>query len=133
MATLVTKNGRQIIQVFVGGARRTIRLGQMAARDAQKIKGHVEHLANAHKLGQPIGIEQANWLAGLGTEMHRRIAGADLIRHRETLEIGPYFDSYLKRRTDLKQSTRDNWKQSKTTLVNFFGADRDMATITRGE
>ncbi|WP_420824950.1 tyrosine-type recombinase/integrase [Symmachiella dynata] len=68
--------------------------------------------------------------------MTDKLANVGLIPKREpvgAVRLGEFVDSYIAGRTDAKPSTATVWRRSQKHLVAFFGADRDIRTITAGE
>jgi integrase len=126
--------GRYTVQTRVG--RRAVRLGKLARADAEAARRHVDQIEAARENGQPIPRQAAAWLAGLSDRLHARAARAGLDAPRvcpDDARIDTFLAAYLKRRTDLKASTRSNLNQARLGLVRHFGKTRDLRTITRGE
>lgn len=138
MASLIEyATGRYAIQFVAADDKRPIfYLGKVARRDAEMVRMHTDFLVNAVHLRQPIPRKTAEWLTEIDNDLHRKIAKAGLVKPREAKlasAIGKYFDDYIARRTDVGATTINNFKQVKRYHVLHFGADRDIATITRGE
>jgi len=132
------KNGQKRI-LFVGGDRKrhTIRLGKVAKRIAETAKFHIENLVAAKAAGHSPDLETAKWLGGLSDEIHRRIVKTGLVEPREAsravVTLGDHLDGYVESRADIKERTRLNWGQSIRILKEFFGADRELGSITEGD
>jgi integrase len=139
MASLSTdkKSGARRILFLDGSSRRTIRLGKMPKKAAASVLTYVEHLIAARTAGVSIDAETARWLADLPDELHARIARAGLTearQAREAVTLGGLlaaFDDDARR--DVKPSTRTRQQQAAGHLLDYFGADRDAATITPTE
>jgi integrase len=81
-------------------------------------------------------IKTSEWLAALDVVIHARLAAVGLVKAREpvgAVHLGPFISQYITNRTDLKPRTIANLKQAESSLVKFFGAARDIRTITKGE
>lgn len=107
MASLTTQaNGRRMIQ-FVGSdhQRRTIRLGKMDARMAEKVRVMVEELVASAISGFAVREEVARWLAGLDDVLRDRLAAVGLIEQQEAALLGPFIDAYVAGRNDVKPRT----------------------------
>jgi hypothetical protein len=65
MASIIQlPNGGKIIQFYDGqGERKTVRLGMVSMRDAEKINTKIEDLNNAKINGTSLAVETATWLA----------------------------------------------------------------------
>jgi integrase len=137
VATLSSINGRRIVQAYnARGHRKTIRLGRLSLNDARAIRSHVAHLESAAISNLPVPLETSRWLAGIGAELHQKLvkAGLAVARGQQlSLKLSEYFDAYVAKRTDLKPRSRTNLQQSRNNLVGYFGAARDMTSITRGD
>ena len=77
------KSGNVAIQFMDDRRRRTLRLGKIGQRTAEKIKGHVEDLVAAKRMRQSVEPRTASWVADLDDEMARRLAAIDLIEPRD--------------------------------------------------
>jgi integrase len=129
-------SGRRIIQfVAVDGKRKSIRLGKVSQRIADEIKVKVEALAATAVAGMSMDTETARWLAGIGDELHNKLASVGLVqpRNHADLKLGEFIDSYINGRPDVKASTRTSCRLSRNRLVAFFGADRSIRDITEGD
>jgi integrase len=139
MASITNTKGRRTIQVVgADGKRRPIRLGKCDGQTAEGIKIHVERLAVAQITGMPMHRDTANWLRDIGDELHRRIAQARLcepraISMRGTMPLKQMLDSYIARRTDLKDWSIKMLRQCQKKLVDFFGERRGIGTITAAD
>lgn len=139
MASLSTdkKTGSRRVLFLDAGTRRTIRLGKMPKKASESVLARVEHLIAARTAGVSIDADTARWLADLPDDLHDRIARVGLTEARQarvTVTVGALlaaFDDDAQR--DVKPSTRTRQQQAAGHLLDFFGADRDAATITPAE
>lgn len=123
------------------GDRRFIRIGRMPKRDAEGIANRVQDLVNASIAGRGLDAELAGWLAKIGDKLAGKLAAAGLIPRRQPTEtpevkavlLDEFLGGYIRGRSDLKSLTVDHLRTSKAYLVKFFGAERDMTTITSGD
>src|SRR3712207_2993952 len=102
-------NGRRTIQfVTADGKRKSIRLGKVSQRDAERIKLKIEFLAAAAAARLPLDSETAEWVAGIGEDLAGKLASAGLIPARKTAQetkLGPFLNALILRRTDGKPNT----------------------------
>ena len=138
MASIARDKGgnRRILFVAPNGKRPTIRLGKISHRAAEGIKYRVEQLLAAKFTGQAIDSDTARWIAELDSQLADRLARVGLIDRPQRLKIAalePFIEFYTESRTDVKQSTREVWRQGKMGLVDHFGATRPLARITAGD
>ena len=134
------KSGSRMIQFSdKDGIRRSMRLGKMDKRSAERIRRHVEKLIAASFSDQPIDGETAKWLSECGKKMRSKLANLGLIelqedeQETEKLTLGPFTDRFIKSRSSVKESTKVVWRRARKVLVKFFGEDREISTITLGE
>lgn len=126
--------GRRTIQfVDRDRKRRTIRLGAVPQRTAETIRVRVEALNAAAVTGCPLDAETARWVAGIGAELAGRLAKVGLVAARVSATLGPFIDSFIKGRSDVKGSTRVSYGLSTGRILEFFGADRNLRSITEGD
>jgi hypothetical protein len=62
-----------------------------------------------------------------------RAAAVGLIPERASTLLGDFLADFIKRRTDIKPRTRINREACQTRLVEFFGKDRSLKSITPGD
>lgn len=119
------------------GRRKAIRLGRVTASIEAAVREHVTYLRVAALNGRPVPAVTLDWLASIGDRLYRRLSHVHLVPPREVsielCKLKSFCDSYLKRRSDLKGRTRINMEQAAGKLVGYFGRERDLRTITRGE
>jgi integrase len=130
-------NGNRTIQFIAGdGKRRSIRLGKLPVKATNEIKTKVDSLNAAAIAG--IGWERdlAGWVGRLESKLYDKLANVGLVPNRaesEKVTLGPFIDSYLEKRTDIKPQTRINLQQVRRNLIEFFGANKPLADVTEGD
>jgi len=118
------------------GKRRTIRLGKMSRRRAERIKDFVEDLVEANRSGQRPMPATVEWVLGLPPVMREKLERAGLVmsgRGAGCPTLGEWLDSYISGRTDAKPSTRTVWGHTRRNLLDFFGRDKPIDGITPGD
>ena len=135
MASIIKQQGgRKAIQFkHPNGKRPTLRLGKVPLRTAQTVKTHVERLAGALFAGETPPDDTCQWVARLDETMLDKLTRVGLIPKRGTARLGEFLDEYFRTRTDVKGSTKINWGNSKRNLIEFFGRDRQITTVTAGD
>ena len=127
-------NGRRTIQFVVGdGRRRSIRLGKMSHRKAEVIKARIEQLNATNIAGQALDADTARWVADLEEYLAAKLARAGLIPQRKTATLAAFVDSYISGRNDVKRATLTVWGHTRRNLVEFFGDDKPLREINRGD
>lgn len=132
-------NGRRIIQFTAeSGKRYSIRLGKISQRNAEAIKARVENIVAAKRSRQSLDADTAAWLGEIDDSLHAKFANVGLAeaRGKQTtapMRLGEFLDYYFGIRTDVKPLTLTTWKQTRRLLVEFFGNDRLIDSITHGD
>jgi len=138
MASIIKRpHGHRWIQFTSGaGKRQTIRLGKATAKTAQEICTRVEALNVAAISKLNWEAETAKWVAEIGDSLHAKLVAVGLVPERTkavVTTLATFIDRYIDGRNDVKPATKEVWRQGRLGLINCFGEDRDMATITAGD
>jgi integrase len=136
----LNKSGRHRTIQFVGadGRRRSIRLGKISEQDAVGIKLHVDRLIQSKFGNMPVPGDTASWLGGINEVLYDRLVRGGLcqpraIDMRGQKRLGEMLDEYIARRNDLKDGSIKMLKQSRDKLVEYFGADKLIGSITAAD
>jgi integrase len=146
MASLIRVKGKRGISYevqFSDGADRRpkIRLGIVSKKVAYAAKIRIEHLIAAKAAGHSVDAESARWIDGVSDALHARLAKAGLVPHRhgvrdsrqQVLTLGALIDRYISRRDrNLKPNTVRKMHQARRAMVNHFGEDRLLHSISAG-
>ncbi len=129
--------GRYTLQFVRGGKRWTIRLGEVEARDAEQLQGHVEHLIHAAAKGRVPHKDTRRWVDDIDDRLHARLVAAGLVEPRQIAAAGvtlaQFCASYRAHRADVSKGTRTNYGIVAARLLAFFPADRQLHSITEGD
>jgi len=115
------------------GKRHPIRLGQSSEKDANWVADQIEEIVNSAVLGRPLPRATAEWLANLPPTMEKKLVKVGLIQPRDKskeLTLGMFLQAYLARRSDVKAGTAVFYGHTKRNLIDVFGADRPLGSIT---
>jgi integrase len=138
-----SKTGTRRIQ-FKGldGKRKTIYLPGETLANARTIKARIESLLKAAHSKYEWGEELAKWVSEISDEMAEKLVKAGLIppRTRQGSDqesepvnpLGQFLKSYISSRV-VKPNTLRNFNVTKGHLVNHFGANRELGSITPGD
>lgn len=135
MASITTdRRGRRRIQ-FIGAdrIRRAIRLGTMPIKDVQEIKNKVVSLNSAAISRTGWDNRIAEWVAGLKPLLYDKLAKVHLVPPRKEAErfaLAGWLESYIKGRADVKPATATVYGHTQRCLIEFFGADRTLDSVT---
>ena len=138
MASISTDaNGNRTIQIVCPDKkRRSIRLGQMTLKKAEKVKTRIEELSSARRSRTPLEDEVATWLGKIDDTLYARIVAVGLAepRHKSTAvetTLNAFADQFIAGNADKAAGTLIHYRQAKGLLVEFFGADKPLASVTR--
>lgn len=124
-------NGRKrILFVASDGKRRTLRLGKSTQRQAEAVKVRVEQLAAAKITGHTPDADTLRWLSGIDAGLYAKLVAVGLAEARETIGLAEFIDGYIAKRTDVKPASLLVWGRARNKLVEFFGEDESLSTIT---
>ena len=125
----------RVLFVAEDGSRKTIRLGNASQRQAEAFKVKVEDLIGRRYAGG-MDDDTARWLADLPEDIYAKLVAVGLVDAREAKEsasLGPFIDSYIESRVDLKARTRTMMQQTRRALVAYFGEQKPLADIHEGD
>ena len=135
------RNGNR--RIFFSGPnrkRKIIYLGGVPMKAARTVKVHVENLVAAVMHGHAPDPDTSAWVGSRDDVLYGKLAAVGLVPARESAAtenraatLGLFLDQYIGGRTDIKPSTRCNLEQVRRNLVDYFGANRLLASITPGD
>jgi len=128
-------NGRKVVQfISQDGKRRSVRLGKVDQRCAERWRLRIEELLNAKIHQQPLARETAIWVGSLDPKMYAKLAAVKLVEPRVHARLGEFVDEFTRQRAaDVKASTLQTYHRARAHLVGFFGERKDLRTITAGD
>ena len=128
-------NGRRTIRFVApdGKKRPKIRLGKVSQKQAEAVKVHVERLIASSIMGHVVDDETARWVANLDTVLADKLARVGLIPGRRQATLQAFLDRYFASRIDVKPATLTVWGHTRRNLIAFFGPDKPLREITRGD
>ena len=122
--------GRKRVLFFdENGDRKVIRLGKCSVKQAESLKVKLENLITSRLTGN-VDDETARWIAGLGDDLHAKLAAVGLVQPRVSSTLGAFLADYLGSRDDLKPNSQLVYGHTRRTLIEFFGADKPLRAIT---
>ena len=134
MASLIRdKNGSKRIQfMFAKNDRRTLRLGKINVKAAEAFKARVEPLIAAARTNTSIGSQTAQWLAELPDDTYDKLVQVDLAKPRAAAikhTLGNLLHESFATMS-VKDNTRIRYSQTKRLLIEHFGKDQPLDSIT---
>lgn len=130
------KKGRWRVQ-FKTGSRHTLRLGSdISQKGADAIGRHIDELLESKRHGLPVPAATAQWVDRLPDELRLQLVQMDVIEdtgNRAVSSLGAFLTDYINSRTDIESSTRCNYETVKRWLIQYFGEQRALKSISAGE
>ncbi len=123
---------RRLIFADSNGERRVVRVGRLPDAACGPMKRHVDSIAQSQRAGLPIDRASAQWLAGLGDDLHAKLAKAGLCEPRAKRigrTLADLLDTYFNT-IDVGAGTRTTYLQARTSLEEYFGAATALASFT---
>ena len=105
-------------------------------RDAEIVRGHVEHLLAAKTSGGALPVATAQWLSELPAGLRGRLVRLGLAaptERRDCPTVAEWVGQYIAKRADVKPNTIRNMRQAADSLIAFFGAGKRLDEITAGD
>jgi len=127
-------NGRKVIQFEAAdGRRRSIRLGKVSVRDAQSVQRFVDDLVGAMLLQRSPAPSTVAWVKSIDGKLYDRLAAVGLVKPRASDRLDVFLQSFIDAASTVKASTLLTYERGRKHLVEWFGADRSMRSITAGD
>jgi integrase len=133
------KNGLKRIDFYDGkGDRKSIRIGKMSVRDAEKIQGKIAELNAAAINGTTIEPELAKWLADRPAKLYGKLVKVGLAKPREesvtvSTTLGPFLADFIAKHSDVKETTTTVYGRWQKKLNEFFGENKPIEQINVAE
>ena len=143
MASISTdRNGNR--RIFFSGPnrkRKIIYLGGVPMKTARTVKGHVENLAAALLGRHAPDPETSAWVGNLDDVMHGKLAAVGLVLAREPQTgrtarghyLGCFHRPVRHGADDPEAQHAEELQRHEAGLLDFFGAERQLATINAGD
>ncbi len=126
------RGNRRILFVDADGSRKTIYLGKTPQKTTENIKTRVEYLVASKRSGIAWDGPTSQWVASLGDELADKLARLGLIPVRERATLGQFLREFQEKRIDVKGATHVVWGQAIRNLLEHFGENRPVQSITAG-
>lgn len=140
MASVYRQKNDLVVIDFIApdGARKYLRVGRLALDSAKSIATRVEQIVEARTLGEPVGRDLAAWIRGLEPRLRDKLAAVGLVAAQERSTLVAFVDAYIARgrKEDgkpAKPNTITVWKRTRRYLCAFFGEDKQLQAITKGD
>jgi integrase len=139
MASVSTsRSGERRIKFYdEQGRPKSIWVGKVNRKTADRLCQDIEELLTARRMGQPVDARTAENLSGLSLRYRRKLERAGLLAPLNTgpdrAVLGAFLKAYVAGRGDLKPSTLDNYQHTISALNEYFGPDKPLCDITAGD
>jgi integrase len=128
------------IRFYLGNRRRELYLavgGRKGESMANKIAVHIENLSQSKTQNVPADPASIKWANGTDGSLRENLVSwgladpvpARLIDDSGRL-LGAFIDGYIRNRSDVKESTITNYKQTRRLLVEYFGETKTIQSVT---
>lgn len=126
------------LQITPPGQKRVrLRLGDMPAENAGAIAVHVHKILAARASGAPLPLDTADWLGRLPEGLHDRLLSQgvldEFMARPVAMTLGEFCELYFLRPDDRARRTVNQLGIARDNLINCFGQDRPLRSITEGE
>jgi len=111
--------------------RKRICLPDHTKAQAHEVCGHVSKLVRAKLSNVAAPEDTLRWLAGIGDDLHSKLAGHGLVTPRGQ-ESRPTLKQFLARFFEtlpVKASTAVTYKQTQANLFEYFGEEANIASV----
>jgi len=109
-------------------------------REAETFRYYIDDLIRAKKANMEPGPDAARWVTKLTGRYRERLVCWGLaeplsvkLSADEGRLLGSFLTAYIEGRTDVKQTTTINYNQTKRVLVEYFGANKSLKSITKAD
>jgi len=124
--------GWRIRWVEADGRQVSLRLGDIAKRNAERMLLLTERLLESKRLGLPLDSETARWVSELSPEMADRLARLGLIAPQRFLTLQELLTDWLEN-TPYKPVSIGVRKTAIKEIISFFGPDKPAREITQAD
>jgi integrase len=83
--------------------------------------------------GHSTDAETQRWVSTLDVKLLRKLVKAGLVASREAATLGAFLAAYIGSRADVKPGTRINFGQVQRDLLAFYGEQKRLEEISRGD
>ncbi|MFO1000331.1 MAG: phage integrase SAM-like domain-containing protein, partial [Planctomycetaceae bacterium] len=132
----VTNDGdkRFRIRFYDGnGDRQQIRISGINQATADQIGRHVDVLNAVKMAGEPLRDRQTViWLRKISQTLHDKLAAVGLVEPRVFSTLGEFVAEYIAA-ANVAEGTKMNYRTVERNLVDYFGADKPMRSITAAD
>jgi integrase len=130
MSSIVTSSsGLRRIEVIVGGKRYKLRLGRMPVRNVEAFRVRVDALAEARALRRR-DAEAEKWCDAMDVRLRHKLISIGLLPRRDDETLAGLIERFYNSRDHIKSSTRAADRQATDSLLEFFGDNTLIQTIT---
>ena len=115
---------------YVGTKRRAIRLGSMPKKTADQFRVKFEELLGVSRGSGSFTQSLDEWAAKLDAELRDKLEKLGLLREKRHLTLSAFLSGYRQSRPAVSLATAVRDRQVCDLLIERFGADRMINTIT---
>jgi integrase len=133
MATLSREKGRNSWKLSwreSDGKRRSIRLGAVPKKTAEQFRTKFEELLGIRRAGGVVSAALNEWIQALDPELRTKLEHHAFVESQRRLSLGKFCEEFRQSRVSVAPATKTRDRQVCDLLIERFGADRELASIT---
>ena len=134
MASLIKESGRDSWKLRwhdADGRRCVIGLGVMPKKTAEQFRVKFEELYSVVRANGSLAQSMVDWIDGLSDDLHARLAAKGLVQARIKRSLRAFCKAFQESRHGIAKATTARDTQVIEILIEFFGENRQLDTITR--
>lgn len=138
MASISTnsQNDRRIMFRGPDGRRRSLWVGKASMRQAETLRVLVDALLKASRTGHTPDEAMCAKIHALHHSIRDKLVKFGLLDPPDKPDptpLGDFVTSFVRLRTKAKPATKEIWRQGELSLLEFFGAERPLDSVTPGD
>ncbi len=110
--------------------RKSMRLGSMPKKTAEQFRVRFEELQGVRRGGGSLPQALSEWINCIDVVLRSKLESKGLVEPVKHTFLDKFFEEYKASRTGLADATITRDRQVCALLVEYFGADRDIGTIS---
>jgi len=110
--------------------RRAMRLGSMPKKTAEQFRVKFEELQGVRRGGGSLPQALSEWVNSINTDLRLKLEDAGLVEKVRKITLKKFCEEYKASRTGLAKATITRDRQVCDLMIEFFGEDRELASVT---
>jgi integrase len=127
------KKGWRVVFYDSHRTRKQIRIGKITKRQAQEIMLKIEKIVSAKEINGQLDPSTARWIQNAPDRLYAKLVNAGLAEPRQSTQLGKFVSEQINGWDDAKDSTKRKWESARSHLVDHFGTNKSLRSITAGD